>query len=244
MGSTLSAQNLENIYRVPEGYFDGLAEQILNRIKAIEVNNAKEELQYLSPLLAGISRKTPYTVPDGYFKNLSEALLYSINETAGIQTSEEEIETLSPVLGSLKNRNPYSLPVGYFENLKPVAEKKGSKVISIASRRWYRMVAAAVVIGIITIGGLLFIKGNQVDPNQNPVKWISKNVTKKVSKDKIDEFVKLTEEEDRLKVSAENNTVSTEIKELMKDVPEKEIQEFLNDAVALGSNNADDLLMN
>lgn len=242
LGSTLSRQKPQNIYTAPEGYFDDLADQILNRIKAIEAKDAKDELQYLSPLLAGISRKPPYTVPDDYFKNLSDALLYSINETAGMQTSEKEIETLSPVLGSLKNRNPYSVPDGYFENLTATVEKKKARVVSITS--WYRVAATAVVIGIIAFGGLIFIKGNKIDPNKNPEKWISKNITKKVSTDKIDEFVKLTEEEDRLKISAENNAVSKEIKELMKDIPEKEIQEFLNDAVALTSNDEADLIMN
>ena len=35
-----------------------------------------------------------------------------------------------------------------------------------------------------------------------------------------------------------------EIKELMKDVPEKDIQDFLNDAVALSSNDEADGWMN
>ena len=244
LGSTLTQHDPENIYTVPDGYFDGLADQILNRIKALEASDAKEELEFLSPLLAGISKKIPYSVPDGYFKNLGESLLYSVNESVGYQTGKEEIETLSPLLGSLKNKNPYAVPAGYFENLEIRFEKKETKIVSITKRRWYRMAVAAAVIGIIAIGGLLFIKPNQVDPNKNPEKWISKNVSKKVSTDKIDEFVTLAEEEDRLKVSAENNAASFEIKELMKDVPEKEILDFLNDAVALGSNDGADLLMN
>jgi hypothetical protein len=37
---------------------------------------------------------------------------------------------------------------------------------------------------------------------------------------------------------------SDEIKELMKDISEKEIQEFLNETVSLRSDNNSDILMN
>jgi len=245
LDSSLAGHKPQNIYSVPAGYFDGLADQILKHIKASENSNAKKEVELLSPMLSFISREMPYAVPAGYFENLSQKILLSIRESADYQTSEEEIESLSPMLSSLKKKNPYSVPAGYFENLDTNKGEQVTKVISITSRKWYRIAVAAVVIGIIAIGGLLFINPNPVDPNKNPDKWISKNISKKVSTDKIDEFVKLTEEEENLKVSAENNAPGTvELKELMKDVPEKEIQDFLNDAVALGSNDGTSVLMN
>ena len=162
------------------------------------------------------------------------------------QTSEEEIEALSPLLSSLKNKNPYSVPTGYFEKIETGIEKKETKVISITRRRWYRLAVAAVVVGIVAIGGLLFIKksGPQVDPVDNPQAWIEKNV-KKVNKDKLDEFVTLANDDGNEKADNESDAAKkAEIKELMKDVPEKEIEEFLNDAVALESNNDTDGLMN
>lgn len=54
------------VFTVPEGYFDQLPDQILDRIRAMDADHA-EELASLSPLLAGISRKMPMQVPDGYF---------------------------------------------------------------------------------------------------------------------------------------------------------------------------------
>ena len=78
----------------------------------------------------------------------------------------------------------------------------------------------------------------------NPQAWIEKNV-KKVNKDKIDEFVSLADDDSNEKVDSQSEAAKkAEIKELMKDVPEKEIEEFLNDAVALGSNTDTDGLMN
>ena len=244
LGSVLANHDSQNIYAVPAGYFEELADQILNRIKALEAIDAKQELIYLSPFLSNVSKEAPYSVPAGFFQNLSEDVLRKISEHEDYQTSEEEIQTLSPLLSSLKNKNPYSTPAGYFEKLETGIQKKETKVIYITKRRWYRLAVAAVVIGIVAISGLAIFKSKQVDPNKNPQAWIEKNVDKKVSKDKIDEFVKLAEDES-INVAFEKDDVKlAEIKELMKDVPEKEIEDFLNDAIALESNSDADGLMN
>ena len=240
LGSVLANHDPQNIYAVPAGYFEGLADQILNRIKALEASNAKDELSYLSPFLSNISKEMLYSVPAGFFQDLSEDVLKKISEHEDHQTSKEEIETLSPLLSSLKNKNPYSIPAGYFEKIETRLEKKEAKVISITKRRWYRLAVAAVIIGIVAISGLAIFRSKQVDPNKNPQAWIEKNVDKKVSKDKIDEFVKLAEDGATNVAYEKDDVKHAEIKELMKDVPEKEIEAFLNDAVALESNSDTD----
>ena len=244
LGSVLANHDPQNFYAVPAGYFEGLADQILNRIKALEASNAKDELSYLSPFLSNISKEMPYSVPAGFFQDLSEDVLKKISEHKDHQTSKEEIETLSPLLSSLKNKNPYSIPAGYFEKLETGVEKKETKVISITKRRWYRLAVAAVIIGIVAISGLAIFKSKQVDPNKNPQAWIEKNVDKKVSKNKLDEFVKLAEGESISVANEKDDVKLAEIKELMKDVPEKEIEDFLNDAIALESNADTDGSMN
>ena len=253
LGSDLKDHNPQNIYAVPPGYFEGLADQILHRIKALEATNAKEELNYLSPLLGNVSKEMPYTVPAGFFQDPSDYLLKKIREHEDHQTSEQEIGSLSPLLGSLKNKNPYTVPSGYFDTLETKVVRQGedsfgdnkeTKVISITRRRWYRLAVAAVVIGIVAIGGLLFIKPGQINPVDDPHAWIEKNV-KKVNKDKIDEFVSLANGDSNEKVDNESEAAKkAEIKELMKDVPEKDIEEFLNDAIVLESNSDTDGLMN
>ncbi|HET6768027.1 MAG TPA: hypothetical protein VFH08_11530 [Chitinophagaceae bacterium] len=249
--SSLGSYSPQNLYTVPNGYFEGLPTQILNRIKALEATEAKEELEYLSPLLSTVSKKMPYSVPAGFFQDLGNNIAQQIGEPTNHlqkesfgQTSEEEIESLSPLLSSLKNKNPYSIPAGYFETLETKVDKKEAKVISITKRRWYRFAVAAAVIGIVVIGGLLFMNQGQPDVNKNPRAWVNKNVNKKVSQEKIDEFVKLAEDESINTTEDNDATKQAEIKELMKDVPEKEIEDFLNDAVALESNGDTDALMN
>jgi len=241
--SFLGNYHPQNIYTVPNGYFEGLPTQILNRIKALEATNAKEELAYLSPLLGNVPKEMPYSVPAGYFQNLSDDILQRVSEHDDHQTSEEEIERLSPLLSSLKNKNPYSVPAGYFETLETKTEKKETKVISITKRRWYRLAVAAVIIGIISVGGLLFIKPTlQVDPVNNPQAWVENSI-KKVNKDKVDEFVSLADDDSSEKADDESDAAKqAEIKELMKDVPEKEIEDFLNDAIALESNDTGALM--
>ena len=244
LGSVLANHDPQNIYAVPAGYFEGLADQILNRIKALEASNAKDELSYLSPFLSNFSKEMLYPVPAGFFQDLSEDVLKKISEHKYHQTSKEEIESLSPLLSSLKNKNPYSIPAGYFEKIETRLEKKEAKVISITKRRWYRLAVAAVIIGIVAISGLAIFKSKQVDPNKNPQAWIEKNVDKKVSKNKLDEFVKLAEGESTSVTNEKDDVKLAEIKELMKDVPEKEIEDFLNDAIALESNGDTDGSMN
>jgi len=241
--STLGNLSPQNLYAVPNGYFEGLPTRIMTRIKALEATSAKEELEYLSPLLSNASKEMPYSVPTGFFQNFADSVIERLNENVNHQTSEEEIKNLSPLLSSLKNKNPYSVPAGYFETLDKTVvrqpadsfgEKKQAKVISIASRRWYRLAAAAIVIGIVAVTGLMLIN-KQPNIDKDPQGWIETKL--KGDEDKIDELVTLVNQDAGAKTIEENEEAKqAEIKELMKDIPEKEIEDFLNDAVALSSN--------
>ena len=67
LNSRLAAETVPNVYTVPAGYFDGLANLVISRIKAMEANNAADELNALSPQLGNLSRKIPYILPNVYF---------------------------------------------------------------------------------------------------------------------------------------------------------------------------------
>lgn len=247
LGSMLVNANSQNIYSVPEGYFEGLANQVMDRIKAFEASNAKEELEMLSPLLTQINRDMPYTIPAGYFEGLEEKIMQSIRGHADYQTAGEELDSLSPLLKSISKNTPYQVPEGYFESLgngrmpKPATK---SIVISITSRRWFRYAAAAVVTGILVVSGILLIYKNSVDPIKDPYAWVKKN-TKKISDDEINNVINLANTENLVEKGslATNDTSTEEIKELMKDVPENEIQNFLNETAAL-EDNGEEVLLN
>jgi hypothetical protein len=76
-------------YAVPYGYFEEFSEILMNRIRMGDSEiSPKDEINGLSPLLAGLRQKNPYRVPGGYFdsENIhipsskdSSANLYAIN---------------------------------------------------------------------------------------------------------------------------------------------------------------------
>ena len=55
--------------KVPEGYFENLADSILHKIKAAAVVSVDEEMETLSPVIAGIGKENIFKVPEGYFEN-------------------------------------------------------------------------------------------------------------------------------------------------------------------------------
>jgi hypothetical protein len=241
LGSNLTVNPLENIYSVPQGYFEGFASQVLARIKAIEAADAKEELGHLSPYLSGLSNKNPYKVPAGYFEGLEERLKSIVHVTSEFTNGDEELKTLSPLLQELKKENPYTVPEGYFENLSAPVVKE-TKVVSITSRKWFKMAAAAVVIGIVAITGVLVLNQNKVNIDKDPHAWVEKSM-KKVSTEKIDEFIKLAEKETNFDGTVAITTNKPDdIKELVKDIPENELQDFLNDTEALTDESEETLL--
>ena len=245
--SILANAELQNIYSVPEGYFDGLAAQVLNRIKAMEAATSVEELSFLSPMLANVTKQLPYSVPPGYFEGLAGKAIQSVQESNDYQTAKEELETLSPLLSGLQKQMPYAVPQGYFEtlsgNINTEKNKPVTKVVSITSHKWLRYAAAAVITVVITLGGFLYVNSrNHFDPVEQPYAWVKKSI-QKVNTNDIDAFVKLADEQlPNQTVVLSTPVKPDEIKELMKDVSDKEIQDFLNDTP--DTENSDETMMN
>jgi len=242
--SSLASLNPGNVYSVPAGYFDGLADQVLSRIKSLETADPKEELLILSEMLGHLPKQMPYAVPAGYFEGLAERALESVQKSNDYQTANEELASLSPLLSGLKKEMPYEVPAGYFEGItKDITEKSKpeTKVVSLGSRSWFRYAAAAVVTGVIILGSFMIFNNEKIDPASDSHAWVKKSI-KKVSTDKLEEFIELVEDE---KSVASNSTVKQEeIKELIKDIPDSEIQNFLNETDILDGSDKDDLLLN
>lgn len=114
--SSLANMAVQNAYSVPEGYFEGLAAQVLNRIKAIEAATAGEELNFLSPVIGSLPKQVPYTAPAGYFEALPENSMQLIREIG--LSAAEETAGLSPLLNGLDKQMPYTVPQGYFNGIE------------------------------------------------------------------------------------------------------------------------------
>jgi len=241
--SSLPDLAFQNTYQAPAGYFDGLADEILKRVKALDSTTTTEELANLSPMLSAIKKEMPYSVPAGYFDTFGEKIERTVSNQID-QDAQEELQGLSPLLRGLKNKETYTVPEGYFENLQPLVDTESkrseAKVISITGRKWFRYAAAAIVIGFVATLALLLKDNRDIDPGTKSYAWIQKSL-KKVSTDDINEFVELasTETADVVKVDAKDD-----ISDLVKDISDKEIQDFLNDTQSAEAGMDDDIILN
>ena len=72
-------------FSIPENYFSGLADNILNRIKE---DNLKKDLEGESPLNK-VSKVHLYNLPEGYFENLSLSIGEDLEEETIIKESDK-----------------------------------------------------------------------------------------------------------------------------------------------------------
>lgn len=129
---------------VPEGYFDNLSNNILLKIEGTVAN----ELQVISPFIAGLKKVTPYEVPENYFE-----------DAAGTISAQVAAEQVPPVLQHINKTQPFEVPAGYFEHLADAVLNKakgqtGAKVIALPKRSnaIWKYAAAAVFTGVMVLG--------------------------------------------------------------------------------------------
>jgi hypothetical protein len=218
LNSDLPASQNSTPFSVPEGYFEGLAGNILAKIKAAGAESATDEIASLSPLLAGISRNMPYAVPDQYFQSNIDDLPYVVGEDAS-----------SAILTLVERVTPYQVPTGYFANfpeqvLEKVADQQPARVVPIIRRKWMKLAVAAMVSGIIAVTGYFYSLQNQGIDADKPIAQQLKNV----STTELSEFIKTAD------VTANNNStaqnkpaVIAEVKSMLKGVSDKEVDAFL-----------------
>ena len=58
----------DNLYQLPDNYFDSLAGNILQKIKIVNADNVQKELEDIAPFLSTMPKANVYTVPEGYFE--------------------------------------------------------------------------------------------------------------------------------------------------------------------------------
>ena len=267
LGSSLKASELTGrVLTVPAGFFEGFAGMMLLKLRALDVT---DELEALSPLLASASRispftvqpgyfeeraveipsekeipsllrdlqtKNPFTVPAGYFENLQLPLM------AGDVLDKQD--PASPLLDSISRETPYTLPAGYFQSLDPLsvvvaeAHPSAARVIGMRANGWMRYAAAAVVISFVAASAFFFINRNSsAGADDASIARTMKNV----STEEIDEVIELADEQVFYAVNARD---ADEISKLVSSVPEKDIQDFLNDTEGAESDIDEDPLLN
>ncbi|HET9826490.1 MAG TPA: hypothetical protein VFP87_14220 [Chitinophagaceae bacterium] len=217
LGSSLAHLSRENVYTVPLGYFDSFEQTLQNIV-----------------WISSLPKACPYQVPTDYFDQLAEHVMKAIRNHPDYQTSQEEISSISPLLGSLNRRPVYSVPEGYFANLQ-VGESEGHampNVISLNRRRWFRYAAAAVIVAVVALTGLMIYNGNSAKHSDAAGKAPLANFEKEVKK--IDDL-KSTESlidfmdaglNEKALASNRKATKSDDVQQLLKDIPTDELKEF------------------
>lgn len=230
LSPTLAQAGFNLPYQAPEGYFEGLAEAILQRVRTQSLE-AKEETELISPLLAGLSKKMPFSVPEGFFSELSANVVGGVK---AIDFVNDELETMSPLMQGLKHKTVYEVPQGYFENLaddvlQKLRERKPAKVVSMnAGRKFMRYAAAAVITGALAIGGWFYFNNSNstgTDQQVAGVEAISDDV--KISDEEMTAFLETQTFPVALNTVPEEMDES-DVKEMLSDVSEDELQQFIS----------------
>ncbi|HCY90203.1 MAG TPA: hypothetical protein DHV17_08090 [Chitinophagaceae bacterium] len=135
---TLAALPRNQVFRVPEGYFDQLPADILLTINPLQNSN----------------------VPEGYFDQLPAAIMNRI-KSSGLDNADQ----LPSIFNSIPRREVFSVPEGYFDGLaEEVMNRlpKPAPVVRMASRiSVFRYAVAAVLTGLVGLS--LFNLFNQKD---------------------------------------------------------------------------------
>ena len=219
-------------YKTPEGYFDGFAAKLMDRIRSMDTS-VKAELESLSPLLSSIDKKTPYTTPEGYFNDLSDNLVSGLR---AVDFVKEELDT--PLLQELKHRNVYTVPAGYFESfpshlmerINPASQAPVIRMNPV--RKVFQYAVAATVTAIVAVGVFFFSRQSQPASllASVPADSIASQNISKLSDEAIENYIA-----NEIVLTADNNfmiTGAAEIDEedmrvMLTDIPIEELNRYV-----------------
>jgi hypothetical protein len=135
--------------QAPPGYFDGLAEQMLEVVRGLSGD-------VLPSFLEDLRDKETLRVPQGYFEGLPDQLLLGVKASGAQEGVAEELQRLSPFLAPLPRNYPGTVPTGYFEQFVPRGAEAVVVPIGKSAQRGsiHQLLAAAVIIGVVLMSGI------------------------------------------------------------------------------------------
>lgn len=175
--SPLLAENQPVIpYRVPETYFEGLADSVLGMISVQGLFNTVK-----SPT---------YEVPEGYFETLSSNILSRIREQVPVNEIAGELNEIAPLLNTVSKKEVYAVPAGYFDTVvfaaNRQADKAPAKIVTLkTAHKWMQYAAAAVITGVLVTGAFLYTDNNDYKKTENTDRL---NVTNELDKMSVDDL--------------------------------------------------------
>jgi hypothetical protein len=214
------------IYRVPEGYFDQFAQGVLDRIRSGTGATAAD-------------RTAADRVPAGERDDADpvSAILAGIGRAMPYQAPEGYFEALSPVLALCRDKNPYAVPEGYFERFPNEVRTRTAQVRvfspagrigRVRSMGWMKYSAAAVLAGLIfTVG---WLRWSHSGPATKPAFDVA--ALSKVSDAELQSF--LTDQDTTLAQPLSNTTATidmndTDLKTLLGEIPDGELKQYMEE---------------
>jgi hypothetical protein len=147
-----------------------------------------------------------------------------------------ELKTLSPLLASIKKENVYTVPADYFANFRvatPATDKTGQVLaLQRSPIRWMRYAAAAVVVGIIAIGGIFLLKNNTGNGYTSTIANTFSKPLSTISDDAIVSYLKQSPADlDVTPATFDDNKINigSFAEQLLNDIPDSTIQEYLQE---------------
>jgi hypothetical protein len=195
---------------IPEGYFEGFASRMMDKIRAQESDPS-------SPLLDSIGKTMPYEVPEAYF----------------------ETSLPSPLLFGLNDKPVYEAPEGYFETLSGIIMARVQpRVIRMNFRKTWKYAAAAVMAGVILTFGWMRLQTTSTRQNNPPVAALNvaqdlANVSDQDIENYVDDHTQqiqqVQQEEDFANSTASLDISDNDAKNLLGDVPDGELAQYMEE---------------
>jgi hypothetical protein len=201
----------QNLYSVPNNYFDSLADSIINLIRLTEIHSIN-----------------PYSIPDGYFDILADSIMHKVQLNSSNEIDQELLE-LAPLLNTVNKANAFSIPDGYFERLSISGIKTTpAKVISVGRsiQKWVTYAAAASVLFIVAATTYLYVTvhGHLSEKNLTIEQRLGQ-----LNDQEIISYLKENEEiisGDVIPASVEQDT---ELQRMLQNASDEDIQKYLNE---------------
>lgn len=230
-----------NLLKVPEGYFDGLENSVLNKIREAKL---KEQLT---------SKEDGFKVPSDYFEQSNSSILDKIRESKlkeivtdpGFEVQDSYFSSLTESITTkileqkLKDHSKndgFSVPNNYFEDLEnkiksnttKLHERRETPIISLTERKrnWPKYSAAAVIL-LISIGSYFSI----VDNNKPKEQEVATTITlQEVSDEELVNYLAQVSNTDELMQLSEIVLEKEEEapKRIDTDINKEDIEEYLN----------------
>ncbi len=149
----------------------------------------------------------------------------------------QELEEIAPLLNRISKKPVQTVPAGYFEHLNFQKPGTAAPVVSMKkAASWYRWAAAAVVTGILVLGGLQLMNASQKplesEVGMNYAELTSLNVTdwvQQMPNESIDEYLQSANALAGSENSLHHYTVDGVTGTTVDEISDEELQLYLND---------------